>query len=183
MRFLELGVRMAMYISEDKVSLRDFSAEDSERKVQWINDPRNNEYLHYDLPLVYDKTLKWFLGRNLAKRLDCTIEYDGVPVGLIGLLEIDYFHKKAEFYICLGEHQYKGRGIAKASIKMLIKYAFCELGLNKVYLNVDADNEVACKLYERSGFTCEGCFKKDMFHRGRYIDRKRYAILAESWGK
>lgn len=172
-----------MYINEDNISLRDFLADDIELKVQWINDPRNNQFLHYDLPLVFDKTLKWFHGRNMKRRLDCTIEYGGIPVGLIGLLEIDSIHKKAEYYICIGENKYKGKGIARSATRMLIEYAFNELGLNKVYLNVDADNVIACRLYEKCGFTCEGYFKKDMFHRGDFIDRKRYAILAESWKK
>ena len=61
---------------------------------------------------------------------------------------------------------------------MILNYAFCELGLNKVYLNVDADNDAACMLYEKVGFVCEGIFVQDMNRRGCMIDRKRYAIFS-----
>ena len=63
----------------------------------------------------------------------------------------------------------------------MLKYAFDELGLNKVYLNVDAENIAACNLYEKIGFKCEGVFKEDMMHRDKMIDRKRYAILKKEW--
>lgn len=161
------------------VSLRKFCEEDIDNKIRWINDPLNNIYLHYDIPLEKDKTLQWFRNKNNETRFDFVIEYDGTPVGLIGLLAIDKINSKAEYYICLGEHEYKGKGIAKAATRLILDFGFDELNLNKIYLNVDAENEAACFLYEKAGFTCEGVFKQDLFHRGRLIDRKRYAILRE----
>ena len=170
-----------MYISDGKVSVRLFCRDDIALKVQWINDPSNHQYLHYDLPLEYDKTLQWFEGRNLAARLDCTIEYDGVPVGLIGLLAIDRVNRKAEYYITIGSHEYKGKGIATTASRLILKYAFEQLKLNKVYLNVDAENRAACALYEKLGMTCEGEFAEDLWHNGRFIDRKRYAVLCSAY--
>lgn len=170
-----------MYISEGDVSLRDFSVEDIELKIKWINDPKNNRYLHYDLPMEYDKTIAWFHGRNLEKRLDCTIQYQGVPVGLIGLLNIDHVSQKAEYYITIGCHEYKHKGIATSASRLILQYAFEVLKLNKVYLNVDAENTAACALYEKLGMVCEGVFHEDLWHRGKLIDRKRYAILKSTY--
>lgn len=172
-----------MFVQFESVTLRDFTASDINDKIRWINDPENHRYLHYDIPLEYDKTMQWFLSKNKTNRLDLVIEFENVPVGLIGLLGIDYVNSKAEYYICLGEKQYKGKGIAKAASVALLNCAFCELGLNKVYLNVDAQNAVACHLYEKIGFECEGYFREDLFHYGEYIDRKRYAILSKNWRK
>ena len=62
-----------------------------------------------------------------------------------------------------------------------MEYAFLILGLNKVYLMVDAENTNACKLYEKVGFRCEGTFEQDLLHRGKLIDRKRYAILKQEF--
>lgn len=162
------------------ITLRKFEAADIPNKVRWINDPLNNEFLHYDLPLELDKTTKWFEAvKDRPDRFDAVIEADGVPVGLIGLLNIDTYHRKAEYYISMGEHAYKRKGIAYRASMQLLAYAFQTLDLNKVYLNVDADNVSACALYEKLGLVCEGVFVKDMLHRGRWIDRKRYAVLKE----
>ena len=43
-----------------EISIRKFNENDIHNKIKWINDSKNNKYLHYDLPLEYDKTLKWF---------------------------------------------------------------------------------------------------------------------------
>lgn len=163
------------------VSLRFFLEDDIPNKIEWINNPNNNYYLHYDIPLEYSKTLNWFNNKNNDTRVDCVIEFNNIPVGLIGLLNIDNYNKKAEYYICLGEENYKGKGIAKTATKLILDYAFDELNLNKVYLNVDAENLVACALYDKVGFECEGTFKMDLFHHNKFIDRKRYAILSSNY--
>ena len=168
-----------MRINSEEIVLRDFTEGDVENKVRWINDEQNNAFLHYDLPLTVETTKQWFYSKN-NNRLDCVIEFSNVPVGVIGLLNVDKINKKAEFYITLGQTEYKGRGIAKRSTLLLLKYAFDELGLQKVYLNVDAKNETARALYEKCGFVLEGTFKKDLFHNGEFIDRCRYAIFKET---
>ena len=164
------------------ISLRKFSVQDIPNKVRWINDDDNNTYLHYELPLETEKTQRWFENvKDKADRYDAVIEADGVSVGVIGLLNIDVVSLKAEYYITLGEASYKRKGISYIASQQLLRYAFETLGLNKVYLNVDADNTAACKLYEKLGFGCEGVFKEDLMHRGKLIDRKRYAILKKEW--
>ena len=163
------------------VSLRDFTEEDIPFKISWINNPENNKYLHYDIPLEYEKTLRWFRGKDNDTRADCIIEYEGEPVGVIGLLAVDCKNRKAEYYITVGETAYKRRGIAVRATMLILEYAFSDLGLNKVYLTVDADNSAACGLYERTGFSCEGVFREDLMRNERFIDRKRYAILKKDW--
>lgn len=167
--------------SVDLVSLRDFNEDDIRLKIEWINNPNNNQYLHYDIPIEYEKTLCWFREKDNAHRIDCIIEYDGIPVGVIGLLSIDSVSRKAEYYITVGNTAYKRKGIATKATLLILEYAFEDLVLNKVYLTVDADNEIACRLYEKVGMSCEGLFREDLLHQGKLIDRKRYAILKRDW--
>ncbi len=170
-----------MILHENNISLRDFRKEDIENKVKWINDSSNNEFLHYDIPLDVEKTINWFENKNNETRKDLVIEYNKIPVGLIGLVSIDKSNSKAEFYISMGEVEFKGKGIATRATKMLLNYAFNEMCLNKVYLNVDEENKIACRLYEKTGFKCEGVFVRDLVHRGKFVNRKRYAILKEEF--
>ena len=164
------------------IKLRKFNESDISNKVRWINDESNNTYLHYDLPLEIEKTQRWFeIIRDRTDRYDAVIEVDGIPVGVIGLLNIDKINLKAEYYITLGENSYKRKGISYIASQKLLKYAFEVLCLNKVYLNVDVNNNAACNLYEKLGFSCEGVFKEDMMHHKILIDRKRYAILKKEW--
>ena len=66
---------------------------------------------------------------------------------------------------------------------MILEYAFNELSLNKIYLNVDAENIPACNLYEKVGFIQEGYFSQDLMHRNKLIDRKRYAVIKDNYCK
>ena len=164
------------------ITIRKFDDTDIPNKVRWINDQRNNQYLHYDLPLELEKTKKWFeTVKDRTDRYDAVIEADGIPVGLVGLLNIDEKNKKAEYYISMGEHSYKRKGIAYNASVQILEYAFLVLKLNKVYLNVDSQNTAACVLYEKLGMICEGEFAQDLWHRGEFIDRKRYGILASDF--
>lgn len=161
------------------VSLRLFEERDIPQKVVWINNPENNQHLHYNIPLNCEDTRKWFFAKNNTIRMDYVIEYNGVPVGLVGLLAIDYFHHKAELYISMGEVAYKRRGVATTAIQMLLEYGFEYLHLHKIYLNTDGDNYPAHRLFEKVGFVREGYFRDDMIHRGRYIDRIRYSVFSD----
>ncbi len=165
-----------------KVTIRKFRREDIPLKVKWINDPNNNQYLHYDLPLEVGKTEKWFEKvENSDKRVDAVIELDNKPVGLIGLLCIDKKNKKAEYYITMGENTCKGKGVSKRASKLILKYGFEELGLNKIYLYTETDNIKAQILFESLGFKKEGLLKNDLYSKDSYVDRFLYGLLKEEW--
>ena len=167
-----------------RVKIRKFEKCDIPEKVKWVNNPENNVFLHYDLPLEIEKTERWFennLGRT--DRYDGLIEADGNPVGIIGLLSIDQKNKKAEYYVLMGNTDFKGKGIAKEASRQIINYGFYELGLNRIYLFTEVKNETAQKLFERVGFTKEGCLRADLFSHGKFVDRYVYSILKEDWEK
>lgn len=165
-----------------QITIRKFGKADIENKVKWINDLNNNQYLHYNLPLEYKKTLEWYLANvSNNNRYDAVIEADGVAVGIIGLLEIDYKNLKAEYYITLGEQNYKGKGISYKASLLLLEYAFFELKINKVYLYTEVDNIPAQRLFEKVGFKKEGLLKEDLIYNGRKVDRFFYGITANEY--
>lgn len=165
-----------------KIAIRKFQEDDIPYKVKWINDESNNKYLHYDLPLREDKTLQWFKsldGRD--DRVDYTITYAGEPAGLIGLLNIEYDKKEAEYYICLGGEKFKGKGIGNIATDLLIKMAHKELSLKKIYLFTEVDNIRAQKLFEKSSFKKEKLIKNDLFYNGKDVDRYLYILDIENY--
>lgn len=160
-----------------KVTIRKFEERDVADKIRWINDERNNQFLHYDLPLEYKKTVEWFRRvKDRTDRFDGVIEVDGRPVGLIGLLNIDSRSRKAEYYITLGEHEYKGKGVATKASHLLLEYAFDELHLNRVYLYTEVENHSAQRLFERLGFRKEGLLREDVRQGSRYVHRYVYGL-------
>ena len=167
-----------------KVTIRKFERKDIPKKVEWINNPENNRYLHYDLPLEIDKTQKWFDSiQDRVDRYDAIIEVDGIPCGTIGLLSIDKKNSKAEYYIAMGETSLKGKGVSTQASKLILEYGFKDLGLNRIYLFTETENTAAQKLFEKVGFIKEGCFQGDIFSRGKFVDRFGYAIVRDKFLK
>ena len=164
------------------ISIRKFCQRDIENKIKWINDNENNRFLHYDLPLEYQKTVNWYKkSKDREDRFDAVIEYNHIPVGIIGLLNIDKKNKKAEYYITLGEKKYKGRGIAYMASKQILEYAFKDLHMNKIYLYTEKDNIIAQRLFERLGLEKEGLLKEDLIINNEKKDRYLYGIIKRKW--
>ena len=167
-----------------QVTIRQFTRSDIAKKVEWINNPHNNQFLHYDLPLSKEKTEKWF-DRHLGEdtRYDAIIEANGVPVGTIGLLSIDRKNRKAEYYVAMGEPEYKGKGVAKEASKLILEYGFEKLCLNRIYLFTESENIGAQKLFESVGFVKEGVIRQDIVSHDKYVDRIAYGYLRKDWGR
>ena len=167
-----------------KVTIRKFTIDDIPAKISWINNIENNRYLHYDLPLEYQKTVEWYNRvKDRDDRYDAVIEVDGKPVGLLGLLSISDNDKSAEYYVSIGDVSYKGKGIAYRASKLLLEYAFKFLLMDKVYLYTEKDNINAQKLFEKLGFSKVGLIKNDIFYNGTYRDRYHYVFTRDEYQK
>lgn len=165
-------------MQNDIINIRKFVEDDIDNKIKWINDSNNNKFLHYDLPLVYNKTFQWYQKiKKDVNRYDGIIEYNTIPIGIIGLLNIDYVNKKAEFYITIGEQEYKNKGIAKIATKKFLDLAIMKFEINKIYSYIEKENIPSIKLLEKTGFIQEGLLHKDLIINGKEIDRYVYAYF------
>lgn len=164
------------------VSIRKFRESDIPYKVKWINDPQNNQYLHYMLPLCETDTKKWFDRiKNAENRLDMTILYGSEPVGILGLLNIDRCQKDAELYITVGEQKYKGIGIAGKAIHRLLQLGFQTLYLQNVYLFTESGNSAAIRAYEKFGFHKTAEVQMTRQDSNRIVTLYRYEIKKEDY--
>ncbi len=173
-------------VSEQNIFFRRFKKKDIGHKVNWVNDDKVNEYLHYDLPLCEERTLNWYneiIDDN--NRLDCVIEYtnaeDQFPIGLIGLMDIDRVNSKAEFYIMIGEKNFWGTSAAEIVSEKFLDFGFKKYNLNKVYLYTEKENRSAINLFEKLGFKKEGLLRDDIIYMSEKIDRYYYGLLREEF--
>lgn len=120
---------------------------------------------------------KWH--KNIIKdktQLIFAIEVDGIYVGNAGLKNIDKENKRAEYYIFIGDKNYRGRGIGFLSTVKLLDYVRQNLKLHKIYLHVDQTNLPAVKLYTKIGFKKEGILHDELFLNGRFVTMIRMAV-------
>ena len=69
-----------------------------------------------------------------------------------------------------------GTGASHYGTQAVLKIAFEELELNRVYLNVLEENVRANRFYEKAGFRYEGTFREHLLVNGKYRDLKWYAL-------
>ena len=164
--------------------LRPLRHDDAERVVRWRNEPFVAEQMFSPPPTLEDH-LRWFEGLSKNKTREefiiCERDEEATPVGTIGLSAIDRYHKRAEYGIVIGERTALGRGLASDASRLILTYAFDNLGLNRVFLHLFHDNVRALRLYERLGFMSEGVLRKHAMRRGDFVDVIVMGLLREEW--
>jgi diamine N-acetyltransferase len=102
-------------------------------------------------------------------------------IGCVYLLGISWVHRSAEFAIMIGRKDYWNRRVGTQATRAMLNHAFQDLQLYRIWLHVLHDNQRARRLYERSGFVCEGTLRHAAFKNGCYVDVDVMAILANEY--
>ena len=90
-------------------------------------------------------------GQSAAARHYAICDDEDAYQGTISLKDIDVENGTAEYAIVL-RRQAQGKGYASFATREILRIAFEELGLHKVYLNVWKENAHAVGFYEHMGF-------------------------------
>jgi RimJ/RimL family protein N-acetyltransferase len=149
--------------------------EDLETKYLLDNDPAKAESLAAAEAEFEDR-----LEEKNSNTAFFAIEADGEVIGSGGLHQIDHFRRLCEVGIGLGR-DYWGRGYGQDTVRTLVDYAFTHLNMNKVCLEVLADDERAVGAYKKAGFVEEGRLRQQAWVNGRYEDTMMMGILRTEW--
>ncbi|SES89665.1 diamine N-acetyltransferase [Oceanobacillus limi] len=101
-------------------------------------------------------------------------------VGYIGLFDIHFRHRNAEFAIMI-DPSHQGKGYATDATRLMVEYGFNQLNLHKISLHVINVNEKAIHIYQKVGFITEGQLKKHFFVDGSYHDALIMSLLREDY--
>ncbi len=169
----------------DKVRLRAREERDLPLFVRWYSDPDVRHWLHLsDRP---DVTLESERERFEKARDDPALvvwvieTLDGRPIGNVGLQGIDRHHGRAELGISIGEKEYWGRGYGTDAIRQVLGYAFAELGLRRLWLITDEDNERGIRCYEKCGFVREGLLRNHRLRHSQPLNMIIMGALRQEW--
>lgn len=102
---------------------------------------------------------------------------------LIGFMDlwVDWTNQTSGLAIGIGEPEYRGRGYGPDALRLALGYAFRELNLYRVGLNVFSYNTRAIRAYEKVGFQHEGRIRGWLLRDGRRHDLIYMGILRENW--
>ena len=104
-------------------------------------------------------------------------------IGGIGLEGIRWTHRDCFVGIGLGEREFWGKGYGTDAMRIILRYAFTELNLLRVTLDVFEYNQRGVRSYEKAGFVYEGRARGLIMREGRRWDVIYMGILREDWLK
>lgn len=167
---------------EAQVELTPVTTAHTDAILRWRADPDVASEMFSARPPTREEHLAWLatLGEKRREFVILALP-ERVPVGTIGLSQIDHVHGNGEYGVLLGEPAYRGRGYASAASRLLLQMAFAEWGLHRVSLRVRAHNERALRLYESMGFRPEGVLREQARCGTGYEDVVIMGLLESEW--
>lgn len=106
---------------------------------------------------------------------------DDRKIGMIDLSGFNWLVGNAWVGIGIGERELWGKGYGTDAMRVLLRYAFTELNLNRVTLNVFEINQRGMASYGKAGFREEGRQPKVLCKAGERYDLIFMGILRSEW--
>lgn len=136
------------------VKLRPLEKKDAPFMLEWMTDSEITQFFRFDASQVnLDSCLAYIESasdQENAVHFAIADENDEY-LGTISLKDIDREKRTAEYAVSTRKKVH-GTGAAMQATRLILKYAFDTLGLERVYLNVLAENGRANAFYRKAGF-------------------------------
>lgn len=155
---------------------------------EWMRDSDVTKYLQTDFASMSREQVQEFIDQAAVQTGESSslhfaiVDNSDDYMGTISLKNIDHRSKNAEYAIAMRREAH-GKGLAFSATMEVLKLAFEEMLLERIYLCVTVNNLAANKLYVKCGFTEEGVFRKHLMIDGNLLDLRWYGLLREDYLK
>lgn len=104
----------------------------------------------------------------------------GELIGTCTLAHYSEQNRRAEVGIILGRKSW-GQGLGRSTLRCLIRFAFEELGLERLEADIDPNNLRSLALFEGRGFQREGLLRERWRVHGEVQDTVLLGLLRREW--
>ena len=122
--------------------------------LEWMTDPEITRFFRFDASRVTADSCRTFI-EDASNQPDAVhfaiVDETDEYLGTISLKDINRKKRCAEYAISTRRKAH-GTGAAMEATRLILEYAFDELGLERVYLNVLVENGRANAFYRKAGF-------------------------------
>lgn len=164
------------------IGFRDLVESDRELIYAWRALPDVAANMYSDHPITLEEHARWFA--QVPSRSDYRywiVTLGERPVGLVNLAHLDRHNGRTDWGFYLAEPASRGHGIGGFVEFQVMRVAFDELQLNKLYGEVLAFNTTALAFHEKHGYRIEGCQRQHVRKDGRYHDVVLIGLLRDEW--
>lgn len=161
------------FIKNELVCLRAIEPEDLELIYSWENDSNNWHLGNTIIPFSKSTIKKYILesANNLFIDSQLRLMIDSFEncktIGSIDLYDFDSVNMKAGVGILI-DSEFRNKGYAINSLKLLIQYCFKILNLRQLYCYVSENNEKSLCLFEKADFKKSGLLNDWIINQGSW---------------
>lgn len=170
-----------------KVGLRPIQMDDSWVLMKWFSDPQVSKHIGLKnwMPSISLEQEMQVLQRKLARNDERSFIIHDVqndqPIGLAELSDIDQRNANALMFVMIGEKSYLDDVYAEEAVKLLLRIAFENLNLHRVYTKVGFNDTGAVERLLQIGFRSEGFLRDDHYSDGSYHGSYILGMLVEEF--
>lgn len=170
------------------VYLRSLELDDMDRIHKWHNNPALYQTLTGTFRYVSRVAEEEWLRKKLAfstqeVNLSICLTANSQHIGNSYLQDINWIARHAAVGMFLGESGERSKRFGEAAMRLLMKHAFQDLGLLRLYGFILADNKASIRMVEKCGWVAEGTMRKHFLKDGKLKDVLVMAICAEESAK
>ncbi|MEO6397848.1 MAG: GNAT family protein [Tepidiformaceae bacterium] len=148
---------------------------------EWSNDPEVIRWLGARYPRSRAMTATQIAESTFGPQL-CVFGIDslvdGAPIGWTGLHGEALENRSASLGIALGDKRRWQGGYGADAMRVVCRFGFEMMNLNRIHLEVFPENESAIRCYQRVGFTTEARTRDAIFKHGAFHDLIQMSVLA-----
>lgn len=168
-----------------RVYLRALEPDDYKTSVAWRNDDEISGMLSGQKFFVSAENEKHWVADAVYNEKNvrlavCTIE-DDKYIGNVYLTDLNMVNRCAHSHVLIGDKDYWSHGYGSEALRLLMDYAFNELGLNRIEAGIIDTNIASLKMHEKCGYKVEGVKRQAIFKRGHFHDHTVLSILREEY--
>ncbi len=176
-----------MNIKGRVVTLRALEPEDMEMLRAFHNDPDiASQIMGWSFPISSYEQNRWYeriILDERNKRFAIEAPTDGF-IGISTLTNIDLKYRSAFHGILIGSKKAQGKGYGTDTVMATMRYAFEELGLERLDTEIIEYNEASKKLYiSKCRWTVEGQRRHSVFRNNTWYDSLTVGILRSDYLK
>lgn len=167
-----------------KTFLRKIQQQDLEMIMRWRMDPEITKYMNTDPKLTLEGQKKWLQKIESDDHvMYWLIETDGIPAGIICLIDIDWENKTSSWGYYIGEKKCRSLKLALSLEMSLYDFVFDKLGFQSLHNEVFSLNEGVIKLHKLCGSEIVEIREKEICKNGTYYDITHINIEKEQWAR
>lgn len=179
----ETNIPFTSYFKGKKVSLIAFEKEDIPLSAKWNNTEEINAFTHSRFPASIFEQEEWYEKTSrdkTKKKLIIVANETKEKVGMVSLFNIDYKNHNCEIGCYIGT-EYQNRGYAKEAKRLMIRFAFEELNMHKIFGHVTDFRGKVLGIDAAVGLKQECTIKESLFTNGKYYDVHIVSLFREDW--